>query len=186
MILESCGIPLSVEVIAPVGGALAAQGKLPLVGVIASVVIGNVIGSFMAYGLARRFGRELILGPGHYVGLSEGHLELADRFFSRLGVWAVLVGRVLPAICGYVSFPAGLARMRLLPFGIMTLIGSAIWATFLTVIGYKLGRHWQQFAHALGTLTIPFLLALIVLIVLAYLLGRRWVRQRSSAGTGVE
>lgn len=175
MILESCGIPLSVEVIAPVGGALAAQGKLPLVGVILAVLVGNVIGSFIAYALARRYGRRLLLGPGRYIGLSEDHLALAERFFTRFGTWTVLIGRLLPVVCGYISFPAGLARMRLLPFGIMTVIGSAIWASFLTLIGYELGQNWQKLADSLGALTIPFVLGIAGLLVVAYLLGRRRV-----------
>jgi membrane protein DedA with SNARE-associated domain len=173
MILESCGIPLSVEVIAPVGGALAAQGKLSLVGVILAVLVGNLIGSFIAYALARRYGRRLLLGPGRYIGLSEGHLALAERFFIRFGTWTVLVGRVLPVVCGYISFPAGLARMRVLPFGIMTVIGAAIWASFLTLIGYELGQNWERLANALGALTIPFVLVIVVLLVVAYVLGRR-------------
>lgn len=186
MILQSCGIPLSVEVVAPVGGALASQGKLPLAGVIIAIALGNLVGSFIAYALARRFGRRLILGPGRYIGLSEGHLLLADRFFKRFGVWAVLIGRVLPVICGYISYPAGLVRMRPVIFGVMTLIGSAVWATILTVIGYSLGRHWQQFADTLGALTIPFVIVLVILVVIAYLLGRRWVHQQTAGARDTE
>lgn len=180
MILESCGIPVAVEVVAPVGGALAAAGKLPLVGVIAAVVAGNLIGSFIAYGLARQYGRRLILGPGRYIGLSEGHLELADRFFARFGAWAVLIGRVLPVICGYISYPAGLARMRVLWFGITTLVGVTIWASALAIVGYKLGEHWEQFANALGALKVPFIVVMVGLIVVAYILGRRWVHRQQT------
>jgi membrane protein DedA with SNARE-associated domain len=178
MILESCGIPVAIEVVAPVGGALAAAGKLSLVGVIVAVVAGNMIGSFIAYWLARRYGPRLILGPGRYIGLSEGHLQLADRFFDKFGAWAVLIGRVLPVICGYISFPAGLARMRLVWFGITTLVGATVWAAFLTIVGYELGHEWPRFANAVGALTIPFVLLLVALIVVAYVLGRRWVNRQ--------
>lgn len=181
MVLESCGIPLAIEVVAPLGGALAAAGKFSLVEVIVAVVAGNLIGSFIAYGLALRYGRRLVLGPGRYIGLSEGHLELADRFFARFGAWAVLIGRVLPVICGYISYPAGLARMRPLWFGIMTLVGATVWATVLATLGYKLGEHWQQLANALGRLTVPFVLILIALLVVAYVLGRRWVHRQTAA-----
>lgn len=180
MALESCGIPIAIEVVAPVGGALAAAGDLSLAGVLVAVIGGNVVGSFVAYWLAHRFGRRLILGPGRYIGLSDGHLLLADRFFGRFGAWAILIGRVLPVICGYISFPAGLARMRLVWFGVMTLVGAAIWATFLTLAGYFLGQNWQRFANAIGVLTIPFILVMVALIVLAYILGRRWVHKQTA------
>lgn len=179
MILESCGLPIAIEVVAPVGGALAAAGKLSLAAVIVAVVAGNLIGSFIAYGLARRFGRRLILGPGRYIGLSEGHLDLADRFFARFGAWAVLIGRVLPVICGYISYPAGLARMRVVWFTITTLVGATIWASALAIVGYKLGEHWEQFANALGALKVPFIIVMVALIVLVYLLGRRWVHRQT-------
>ncbi len=180
MVLESCGIPLAIEVVAPLGGALAAAGKFSLIEVIVAVVAGNLVGSFIAYGLALRYGRRLVLGPGRYIGLSEGHLELADRFFDRFGAWAVLIGRVLPVICGYISYPAGLARMRPLWFGITTLVGATVWATVLATLGYKLGEHWQQLANALGRLTVPFLLVLVALVVVAYVLGRRWVHRQTA------
>ncbi len=180
MILESCGIPVAIEVVAPVGGALAAAGKLNLAAVIVAVVAGNLIGSFVAYGLARRYGRRLILGPGRYIGLSEGHLDLADRFFDRFGAWAVLIGRVLPVICGYISFPAGLARMRVVWFGVTTLVGATVWASALAIVGYKLGEHWEQFANALGALKVPFIIVLVGLVVVAYILGRRWVHRQTA------
>lgn len=180
MILESCGIPVAIEVVAPVGGALAAAGKLNLGAVIIAVVAGNVIGSFIAYGLARRYGRRLVLGPGRYIGLSEGHLELADRFFARFGAWAVLIGRVLPVICGYISYPAGLARMRVAWFAVMTVVGATVWASLLTLIGYKLGEHWEELANALGALKVPFVIVLVALIVVAYVLGRRWVHRQTT------
>lgn len=181
MILESCGLPIAIEVVAPVGGALAAAGKLNLPTVIVAIVAGNLIGSFVAYGLARRYGRRLILGPGRYIGLSEGHLLLADRFFERFGAWAVLIGRMLPVICGYVSYPAGLARMRLVWFGIATLVGATVWASAFAILGYKLGQHWEDVANALGSLTVPAILVMVGLIVLAYVLGRRWVHRQTSA-----
>lgn len=186
MVLESCGIPVAIEVVAPVGGALAAAGKLPLVGVVVAVVAGNLVGSFIAYALARRFGPRLILGPGRYIGLSEGHLQLADRFFGKFGALAVLIGRVLPVICGYISFPAGLARMRVVWFGVMTLLGAAVWATFLTLAGYLLGESWHQVANALGALTIPFVIVLVALVVFAYVLGRRWVHRQAPVATAAD
>jgi len=185
MILESAGIPIAIEVVAPVGGALAAAGKLSLVGVVVAVVLGNLVGSFIAYWLARRYGPRLILGPGRHIGLSEGHLQLADRFFDRFGNWAVLIGRVLPVICGYISYPAGLARMRLIWFGVMTLVGATVWAVFLTIVGYELGHEWQRFANAVGALTIPFVLLMVALIVVAYILGRRWVHRQTAVPAAV-
>lgn len=178
MILESCGIPISAEIVAPLGGALAAQGRLPLVGVIVVATLGNVAGSLLAYWLAFRFGRPIILGPGRRVGLDERHLRLAERFFQRFAGWAVLVGRVLPVVRTYISFPAGLARMPLASFTACTVVGCAVWLSFLTLAGYRLGQQWQDVEHALGRFTIPFAVLVVAAVVAAYIAGRRWMDRR--------
>jgi membrane protein DedA with SNARE-associated domain len=178
MILESCGIPVSAEIVAPLGGALAAQGKLSVAGVVVAATLGNVVGSLLAYWLAFRFGRPLILGPGRRVGLDERHLRLADRFFDRFAGWAVFVGRILPVVRTYISFPAGLARMHLGWFTALTTVGCAIWLGALTFAGFRLGEHWTDVEHVLGPFTIPFGLLVLAAIVGVYIAGRRWMDRR--------
>src|SRR5439155_1291622 len=81
---------------------------------VAAIIAGgvaNLVGSLIAYGVAARFGEPLLLGPGRYVGIRRHHLEMADGWFRRWGLVAVFVGRVLPVIRTYISFPAGLARI---------------------------------------------------------------------------
>lgn len=180
MILESCGIPISAEIVAPLGGALAAQGRISAVGVVVVASLGNLIGSMIAYWLARRYGRAVVLGPGRWIGLNEGHMDLAERFFGRWGWAAVFVGRFLPVIRTYISFPAGLAGMRVLPFAVLTLLGCVPWMAALTYAGYRLGEHWQDVEHLLGRFTIPFAALCVVLLVVAWVLGRRWVDRRTA------
>src|SRR5947199_10807557 len=115
MAAESAGIPISSEIVVPLGGALAAQAKLSFVGVVIAATAGNLLGSLIAYLLVRRYGERLLLGPGRRVGLTAGHLRLAKRFFERWGLFAVFAGRLLPIIRTYISFPAGLSQIRLLP-----------------------------------------------------------------------
>src|SRR5437016_13067328 len=79
MAAESAGIPISSEIVVPLGGALSAQGRLSFVAVIVAASLGNLGGSLVAYGLSRRYGRTLVLGPGRRVGLNQMHLRLADR-----------------------------------------------------------------------------------------------------------
>jgi membrane protein DedA with SNARE-associated domain len=97
MAAESCGLPFPSEVIMPFSGALAAAGHLNLAGAILAGALGNLAGSLVAYWLAARFGQPLLLGPGRWVGIRRSHVELADRWFTRYGLLAVFIGRVLPA-----------------------------------------------------------------------------------------
>src|ERR1700693_1029751 len=96
---ESAGLPISSEIVVPLGGALAAQGKLNFVLVVAVSSVANLTGSLIAFYLTRRYCETVILSrAGRWMGLSKGHLRLADRFFAKFGLWAVFVGRLLPIV----------------------------------------------------------------------------------------
>ena len=173
MAAESAGIPISSEIVVPLGGALAAQGKLSFVGVVIAASAGNLLGSLVAYLLVRRYGEALILGPGRRVGLTTGHLRLANRFFERWGLFAVFAGRLLPVIRTYISFPAGLSRISVVPLSVATILGAVPWNLALAYAGYKLGQNYERVASVLGPFTIPLAVIVFVLVVAAYYYGRR-------------
>src|SRR6267143_978557 len=122
---ESCGLPISSEVVVPLGGALASQVKLSFVLVVAVSSLANLAGSLIAFYLTRRFGERVVLSrAGRWIGLHRGHLRMANRFFGRFGLWAVFLGRLLPIVRTYISFPAGLSRMTYPWFSVVTLAGA--------------------------------------------------------------
>jgi membrane protein DedA with SNARE-associated domain len=173
MTLESCGIPISSEVVVPLGGALAARGHLSFVGVVVAATAGNLLGSLIAYGLVRRYGEAVVLGPGRRVGLNAGHLHLARRFFARFGLVSVFVGRLLPVVRTYISFPAGLSEIRSVPFATATVLGAIPWNLALAYAGYVLGQNYDRVAKALGPFTIPIAILILLALGLAYYYGRR-------------
>jgi membrane protein DedA with SNARE-associated domain len=181
MAAESAGIPISSEVVVPLGGALASQGKMAFVAVVVAATLGNLVGSAVAFLLTRRYGRAVVLGPGRRLGLNEGHLRLADRFFTRFGTLAVFFGRLLPVVRTYISFPAGLGRMGLGRFLLLTLLGSIPWNLGLAYAGYKLGQQYHQIEQTFGWLTIPIAAAVLVLLVIGYLMGRRWLEREAAS-----
>lgn len=173
MAAESAGIPISSEIVVPLGGALASQGKLSFAGVVIASSIGNLGGSLVAYLLVRRYGEGLILGPGRRVGLTAGHLRLAKRFFARFGLLAVFAGRLLPIVRTYISFPAGLSRITVVPFAVATILGAVPWNFALAFAGFKLGQNYERVSRALGPFTIPIAVVVVLLLVAAYYYGRR-------------
>jgi membrane protein DedA with SNARE-associated domain len=173
MTAESAGIPISSEIVVPLGGALASQGKLSFAGVVIAASAGNLLGSLIAFLLVRRYGETLILGPGRRVGLTAGHLRLAKRVFERWGLFAVFAGRLLPIIRTYISFPAGLSRIAVLPFSVVTILGAIPWNLALAYAGYKLGQNYERVSSALGPFTLPLAIVVLLLIIAAYDYGRR-------------
>jgi membrane protein DedA with SNARE-associated domain len=178
MAAESCGVPFPSEVIMPFAGFLAAQGHISLVGAILAGTLGNVAGSLIAYALAARFGRPLLLGPGRRIGISASHLDLADRWFDRHGLAAVLIGRVLPVVRTYISFPAGLARVEPVPFTVLTAVGALPWCIALAAGGYAVGANYDRISGPIEVVAV-ILAALVVAIVVAWFVrGRRRAASR--------
>jgi membrane protein DedA with SNARE-associated domain len=176
MAVESCGIPFPSEVIMPVAGAVAAGAivgaHLGLVPAIVAGAAGNLLGSLVAWALAARFGEPLLLGPGRYVGISKSHIELADRFFARRGLLAVFVGRVLPVIRTYISFPAGLARVPIVPFAVLTFLGALPWSAGLAIAGYEVGANYDRISGPIEKAAIVIAVLVVIAVVMWFVRGR--------------
>jgi membrane protein DedA with SNARE-associated domain len=173
MLVESCGIPFPSEVTMPTAGLLAASGHLNLAAVILTGAFANLAGSLIAYWLAARFGEPLLLGPGRYAGIRRHHLEIADGWFRRWGLWAVFFSRMLPAVRTYISFPAGLARVDLAKFSILTFVGVVPWCVALTLVGYLLGHNYERISGPIEKIAIVIAVLVAVGVVAWYLRGRR-------------
>jgi len=177
MVAESCGFPFPSEVIMPTGGLLAATGHLNLVAAIIVGAVANLVGSLIAYGVAARFGEPVLLGPGRYIGIRRHHLELADGWFQRYGMAAVFLGRVLPVVRTYISFPAGLARIELARFSALTFIGALPWCAALAIVGYELGKNYDRVSGPVekGAIVVAALVAVVIVVW--------YVRGRSDSGS---
>ena len=185
---ESAGLAISSEIVVPLGGALAAQGKLgfggsfvELVLVIAVSSTANLTGSLIAFYLTRRFGERVVLSrAGRWMGLSKGHLRLANRFFDRWGLWAVFLGRLLPIVRTYISFPAGLSRIGYVRFTIVTLLGAIPWNAGLAYAGFLLGQHYEEVATTLAPFAIPIAIAVVIVLAAAWWFGRRLAEEEEA------
>ena len=174
MTAESAGVPISSEVVVPLGGALAATGHLPFWGVVAAATAGNLVGSLVAYLLTRRYGEQVVLSRfGGRLGSSRGHLRLAHRVFDRFGLWAVFFGRLLPVVRTYISFPAGISDIRPVWFTVATVAGALPWNLGLAYAGLKLGQNYGVVGRYLGPAAIPLAILVIVLLAAGWWFGRR-------------
>lgn len=144
MTIESAGVPAPSELIMPFSGYLVSVDSLNFYLVVVAGTLGNVIGSLIAYAIGFYGGRPLIERYGKYIFLSRHELDLADKFFQSKGSLTVFVGRLLPIIRTYISFPAGIAKMPLNHFISYSALGALIWSILLTEIGMKLGENWES------------------------------------------
>ena len=144
MAIESACIPLPSEVIMPFSGYLVSQGRFNLWWVATAGAIGCNLGSVIAYEVGYFGGRPLVERFGRFIWISRHELDLADRFFVRFGNLAVFVSRLLPVVRTFIALPAGVARMRRIPFHIYTFLGSWPWCLGLAYVGQVLGEQWDK------------------------------------------
>ena len=172
MAVESACIPVPSEIIMPLAGWMLIQAKSLNVAftLVAGAygALGNTIGSAIAYGVGMWGGRPFLERFGKYILISRHDLEQADRWFTKRGNGSIFVSRLLPVVRTFISLPAGIARMKFIPFLVYTFIGSFIWSTGLAYGGYKLGEHWEQLRDIMRPFD-PLVIAIVVILMALYI-----------------
>lgn len=143
MAIESACIPLPSEIIMPFSGYLVTTGQFTLHGTALAGALGCVAGSIVAYYAGLWLGRDFLIKYGRYVLISPKDVDWADRWFAKYGGAAIFFSRLLPVIRTFISFPAGVAQMRLSPFIAYTFLGSYPWCYGLAWVGKKMGENWN-------------------------------------------
>jgi membrane protein DedA with SNARE-associated domain len=167
MFLESSFFPFPSEVVIPPGGYLASKGEMNMFLVIFCGIMGSLLGAWFNYWLAVKLGRPLILKYGRYVGLTEEKYAKVEHYFNEHGEIGTFVGRLIPGIRQYISFPAGLAGMSIWRFSFFTGLGAGIWVVILAYIGYFVGHNKElvmQYSHQ----STIYLAGFLVVMIAAY------------------
>jgi membrane protein DedA with SNARE-associated domain len=166
--IESACIPLPSEIIAPFAGFLVFKGQFSLIGVAMAGGVGSMAGSWLTYEIGLRKGRPFVEKYGKWILISKHDLDIADKFFAKYGNLSTFIGRLLPVVRTFISLPAGIAKVPLLPFLFYSFLGSLMWTYVLAYFGMKLGENWDSLRDKLH----GFDTAIIVLIIIG---GMWWV-----------
>jgi membrane protein DedA with SNARE-associated domain len=177
MVLESACIPVPSEAIMLFAGFSVSEGEMTLFGIVVAGVLGNLVGSWIAYAVGY-FGRIDLLEKNKLIHISPKHLKWADDWFARYGPATVFFSRCLPIVRTFISLPAGMAKMPFWRFSAYTLLGSIPWVLTLAVVGEAVGDNWEEWRHKLGYLDYVVLAAIVVGVI--YLI----VKRRRGGGIG--
>ena len=189
-VLEAMCIPISSELTFLLGGAIASGGVAgthqhpSLAMVIILGTLAEMVGSYFSYFVGRAGGRPLVHRWGKYVLVTEADVARAERFLVGRGVWAVPVARMLPFVRAFASIVAGIVEIPPLRFGVLSLIGTFVYVTVLSSIGYSLGSEWSKINHGLA-LAGYVLGAFVVLAIVGFVLYRLREFRREAAAAAV-
>ena len=175
MALESMIAPVPSEAVMPFVGFLVTDGKWDLWLALLATSLGSLVGSLASYWMGFYGGKPLVLKVGKYLLLNRHDLELTERYFNqRQGLLTVFLARFIPVVRHFISIAAGMGKMPLVPFMLVTVIGATMWNGFLLYLGMRLREHWtvvQKYSHQVD----------IVIIVVA-VIGIGWfIRSRLAA-----
>jgi membrane protein DedA with SNARE-associated domain len=182
--VEACSIPISSEITFGFAGVLASQGHLNLVLVIIIGTLAELAGSSVSYVVGRIGGRRTVERLGRYVLVTHRDLDRVERFFAGRGSWTVAVGRALPLVRAFMGIGAGFVEVPAVPFALYNLLGTAVWATALSAIGYAAGSAFSSITHDLS-LASYVLVAVVVLgfVGVVLLRLREFRKERARLGT---
>jgi len=184
MLAESACIPFPSEVTMLVGGWYSATGDLNFFWVVAMGVLGNVVGSWIAYGVGRTMGREVLDRYGKYVLIRSHDIDKAEIWWARHGEAATFFSRLLPVIRTFISLPAGIAKMPFGKFTLYTFLGCIPWTFALTWLGVLVKDNWEQVLDYFDLPTLIIGGLVVVAAVIWYLRRRKQRKALQDVGTG--
>lgn len=184
LFIESTGFPISDEPLLLLAGYLTTIHRVHMLSAILIALTGKVLASCVAYAIGRHFDLERLARPTerpqnglaawlYYLRPTQAFAQEAEQRFRRQGIWGVFLGRLIPIVRSFISYPAGVARMPFPLFLVATTAGSFIWIACWTLLGAGLGRSYQQAAARWGSVSWLILAGLIVAIGAIWLWNHR-------------
>jgi membrane protein DedA with SNARE-associated domain len=186
MVAESACIPIPSEATMLFAGfavadpgASSAHHHLTLAGIVVAGVLGNLVGSWIAYGIGRAGRLELIERHGRWLHLKPSHIAWADRWFARYGDPAIFFSRMLPIVRTFISLPAGIAKVPFARFTVLTIAGCLPWVLGLALVGEAVGNEWTNVRKGFEYVDYAVIALVVLGIVYAVI---RWRRGRGDSG----
>jgi len=179
MFLENLFPPIPSELIMPLAGFTVAKGQMDFILVVIAGVVGTIAGAFPWYYIGKFISEErlehLADKYGKWISVTSKDIKKANNWFNEHGGKAVFFCRLVPGVRTLISLPAGINNMPLIPFTLYSTLGTTIWVTFLTFLGYKLGDNYELVDEYLGPVS-KIILAIIVIFFILWVVRKQMRR----------
>ncbi len=177
MLLETVFPPIPSELVVPFAGFAAAQGRLSIELVVVSAFVGSLLGALLLYWVGKLIKDEALESfidrHGRWLTVDVHDLRRSRQWFDRYSRTAVLFGRLIPAVRSLISIPAGLTRMKIVPFLVFSAIGTGVWSSVLAIAGFLLGQDYERIRHIIDPLTTIVVCAVVAIYLYRLIFPRR-------------
>lgn len=171
---ESACIPIPSEPTMLFAGFSVHKGEYGLWAAALVATFANLVGSWAAYAVGYH-GRHSWMTQNRLFHINDRQLAMAERWFERYGNAAVFFSRMMPIVRTFISLPAGIAKMNIWTFSVLTFLGALPWNLGLVLLGREAAGRWEEWRDRLHYVDYAF--AAAILAIAAYLF-LRWRRNR--------
>ncbi|MFL1674949.1 DedA family protein [Paenibacillus dendritiformis] len=165
------------EIVLAYGGFLVSIQEITFVEAVIFGVIGGVIAQLFVYWIGRYGGRPVLERYGKYILIQPHHIAKSEEWFQKYGTGVIFTARFVPVVRHAISIPAGISKMNVWRFTLLTTLAVIPWTILFVYLGFVLGDKWEQIDDVAGKWVKPFILValalLIVYVVIKYTYSKK-------------
>lgn len=175
--LQEVGFPNPIpnELVLLLSGYLSFTGMLKIQLVILAAVLGDLLGSGILFSVFFFFGKTIMKRKPRWLPVSQRKLHKLSLKLQHKGFAAILIGRLLPFVRGYVSVLMGLMNFPAKKYSLVLLLTAIFWSCFYVSTGFLIGPYWRLLSGYIakgqpfmGFIPLIILLAIILLSIIKY------------------
>lgn len=178
LMLGIVGLPIPDETLLVFCGYLISQGTLKAAPTLLTAVAGSATGITLSYFIGRTVGLGAVHKFGRYIHIDEQRLAAANRWFDRIGYWALMGGYFIAGVRHLTALSAGTSKLSYRLFALFAYSGALLWASLFLTLGYFFGEKWQAIAEKMHQY-ILWISAVVLLAVAVYVVIR-WRKSRTA------
>lgn len=168
------------EIVLAYGGFLVSSGHINYIGAVVFGTVGGVIAQLFIYWIGRYGGRPVLEKYGKYIFIHKKHIDYAEEWFNKYGTGVIFTARFIPVARHAISIPAGISRMNLGRFTLLTTLAVIPWSALFVYLGYLLGDQWKNIDEKAAPYITPILLIALALLIVYFLI--KWNNNRRKRG----
>ncbi|MDR9857097.1 DedA family protein [Paenibacillus sp. VCA1] len=169
------------EIVLAYGGFLVSSGHISFIGAVLFGIVGGVIAQLFVYWIGRYGGRPVLEKYGKYIFIHKKHIDAAEQWFNKYGTGVIFTARFIPVVRHAISIPAGISKMNVWRFILLTTLAIIPWSVLFVYLGYVLGDQWEHVNEKAGPYVTPILLVALALLIVYFVI--KMVKSRSRKGT---
>lgn len=151
------------EIVLAWGGYLVYQNEISFLGAVVFGTIGGTIAQIFVYWIGRYGGRPFLERFGKYILISKKQIDVSEQWFNKYGTGMIFTARFIPVVRHAISIPAGMAKMPLSTFTMLTTLAVIPWSIFFVYLGMKLGQNWENIDEIVHPYLLPIGIGAIAL-----------------------